>query len=121
MITKITDLPAHAIGFTASGHVTKSDYDNILLPAVKELAQRTGSIYYLFVIETNLGNFSAGAWWDDIKVGLQHLTQWKKIAVVSDNTAVERLTHTFGFVIPGEVKAYKLSELQQAKAWVSEK
>lgn len=121
MITKINDLPDHTVGFSASAKVTKHDYDTILLPAVKELAGRTGSIYYLFVIDTELGDFSPGAWWDDIKVGLQHFTQWKKIAIVTHNKNIEKVSDIFSFAIPGRIKGFDMAHLEEAKQWISEK
>lgn len=121
MILKISGLPDYVVGFEAMGDVTKADYDNIIIPAVNEVTKRTGELYYLFVIKTSLQHFTAGAWWDDVKIGLQHLTHWKKIAIVSDSKGIEKFTDLFSFVVPGEAKGFLLDELEEAKKWVSEK
>jgi hypothetical protein len=37
MITVMKDIPPHVAGFIASGEVTKSDYENVLIPRVEEV------------------------------------------------------------------------------------
>ena len=121
MITKITGLPNYVVGFEASGEVTKADYDNVIIPAVNEVTERTGELYYLFVIRTGLNHFTAGAFWDDLKVGVQHIKQWKKMAIVSESKGIEKFTDLVSYVVPGKAKGFHLDELEEAKRWVSEK
>jgi len=121
MITKITGLPDFAVGFEASGEVTKADYENIIIPAVNEVTDRTGELYYLFVIKTGLNHFTLGALWDDFKIGLQHIKQWKKMAIVSDSKGIEKFTDIVSYVVPGHAKGFLMNELEEAKRWVSEK
>lgn len=73
MIQQIENLAENVVGFWATSKVTKDEYDTILLPAVKKLADETGKIKYLFVLDTDVSNLSGGAWYDDIKMGFQHL------------------------------------------------
>lgn len=119
MIQQLTDLPINAVGFRASGTVTKEEFDNILIPAVDKLANNTGNINYLFILDTDISNMTAGAWYDDIKVGLKHLLQWRKMAIVSDQPSVNKFTTAVGPLMPGHVKAYTIAELEQAKKWVA--
>lgn len=93
----------------------------MLLPGLEQLTATTGEIYYLLVLETPVENFTAGAWWQDMVAGIKHFTQWKKMAIVTDQKAVEKFTDLFSYVSPGEAKGFKLSELQQAIDWVSRK
>ena len=53
-------------------------------------------------------------------MGLKHFRGWKKIAIVTDERAVETFTNKFSFAIPGEAKGFKLSEFETAKQWVAE-
>lgn len=119
MISLLNDLPDHVIGVEATDHVSKADYENVLLPAVDALAKRTGKIHFLYVVKTGLDHFSAGAMWDDLKVGLQHFSHWKRIAVVSDNKVIENMTNFFSFAMPAHVKGFSLDRLEEAKTWVS--
>jgi len=120
MIEQLTDLPINAVGFRATGTVTKEEFDTILLPAVDKLANNTGNINYVFVLDTDVSNMTAGAWYDDLKMGLQHLLQWRKIAIVSDQEKVNNATAMAGPLMPGEVRAFTIAQLEDAKKWVAE-
>ena len=74
----------------------------------------------LYVIGEAYDGFTAGAMWQDTKVGLSHWTSFEKIAVVSDQKWVRRSMKAFGWMMPGEVKLYDGDQLDEAKAWVSE-
>ena len=119
MLTKIDKLPDYVLGVRATGEVDKNDLDNVLLPGLKALADQYGEIYYLLVLETPVENFRAGAWLKDLVAGIKHLTHWKKMAIVTDQKAVEKFTDLFSYVSPGEAKGFELSELDEAISWVS--
>jgi Protein of unknown function (DUF3478). len=121
MLTVIPDLPDHIFGVRASGEVTKDDLQQVLLPGLEKLTDQYKEIYYLLVLETDVQNFTAGAWIQDLIAGVKHLTQWKKMAIVTDQKAVEKFTDIFSYVSPGEAKGYKLSELPIAIGWLSHK
>ena len=121
MLQFINDLPDHVVGIRATGEVNKDDYERVLIPHLEELAKRQGEINYLLVLETDVQNFSAAAWFEDFKLGLKNFTKWKKIAVVTDQASVEWFSDAFRHFIPGESRGYKLVELPDAIAWVSEK
>lgn len=120
MLQFINDLPANVVGIHAIGEVTDDDYDEILIPRLDELAKRQGKINYLLVLETDVSNFTMAAWWDDLKLGLKHFTQWNKIAVVSDQKGVQWFTDTFTHFIPGKSKGFALDELDAAVKWITE-
>ncbi len=42
------------------------------------MAKRFDKIRFLLVLETDVANYSFGAWMDDALVGLKHFTQWRK-------------------------------------------
>ncbi len=121
MLRFINDLPDHVVGILATGEVNKDDYDRILIPHMKELVKRQGEINYLLVLETDVQNFSAAAWWEDFKLGLKNFTKWRKVAVVTDQKEVEWFSDVLTNFIPGKSRGYKLAELSEAIAWVSEK
>ena len=118
MLTVIDQLPDHVFGVRANGEVTKDDLKNVLLPGLESLTERYDEIYYLLVLETKVQNFTAGAWIQDLIAGIKHLSKWKKIAIVTDQEAVEKFTDLFSYISPGEARGYELSELQMAKDWL---
>ena len=119
MLTVIQNLPEHVFGIRASGEVNKDDLKDVLLPGLESLSDRYNEIYYLLVLETDVQNFTAGAWLQDLIAGIKHFTDWKKMAIVTDQKAVEKFTDIFSYVSPGEAKGFGLHDLQAAIDWLS--
>jgi len=119
MLTIIDNLPDYVFGVRAQGEVNEVDLKTILLPGLSAVAEKYGEIYYLLVLDTKVENFTAGAWIQDVIAGVKHITQWKKMAIVTDQKAVETFTDLFAYVTPGDAKGFKLAEIDQAIAWVS--
>ncbi len=119
MLTEITGLPDHIFGVRATGEVTSDDVKSVLLTGLKRTAERFNEIRYLLVLETDVKNFTAGAWVEDVKAGLQNFVKWKKIAVVSAEKGVEWFTDIFTVVTPGKSKGFKPEEIEEAKAWLN--
>src|SRR5215469_939550 len=120
MLTRIEDVPGYVVAYRATGEVNKDDYDKILMPAIDAADKTHGHIHFLFQLETPVKNFSAGAWLEDAWSGLKHYRGWKKVAIVSDEQAVETFTNKFSAFIPGQTKGFRLSEIELAKKWVAE-
>ncbi len=93
MLQLINDLPENVLGIKATGEVTAHDLSTVLLPALEKQVELFDEINYLLVLETSVKNFSSGAWLQDMKAGITHFTKWNKIAVVTDETAVEKFTN----------------------------
>ena len=120
MISIIKDLPNHVIGVKATNEVDADDLKNVLLPALQQKIDEVGEINYLLVLDTDVANWTAGAWLQDMKAGFLHFTKWNRIAVVSDQKAVETFTDLFTVAVPGKSKGFTHAELEEAKAWVAE-
>jgi len=113
-------LPPHVVGIHAIGEVTDDDYEQVLMPLLDEMVRRQGEINYILILETNVSNFTMAAWWRDLNLMLKHFTQWKKIAVVTDQKGVEWFSDVFRFFIPGKSRGFSLDKLDEAVQWVSE-
>jgi hypothetical protein len=119
MIEIINDLPENVIGFRAIGKVTKEDYEKILVPAVNAHSKKFDKINFLLVLDTNVSNYTFGAWVNDALVGLKHLTHWHKVAIVSHSDFIKKFTNIFGQLIPGIYKGFLENEIEIAKNWVA--
>ncbi|MEO5648096.1 MAG: STAS/SEC14 domain-containing protein [Chitinophagaceae bacterium] len=119
MLTLINDLPSHVVGLKATGDIGKEDLENVLIPALEELLKRTGKINYLLLLETGLSNFTLAAWFKDVQLGLKNFKKWNRIAIVSDQNGVNTFSDVFGYIIPGDSKGFRISELEEAKLWVA--
>lgn len=119
MIVKIENTPDNMVGFQALGEVTKEDFENKVLPEVKELVERTGELNYLMVIDTELKSFTVGAWLQDVLLGIKNITKWNRAAILSDVEGIKIFTDIFSKIMPGEFKAFGKDQLEAATVWVS--
>lgn len=118
MIAFLHDLPAGVVGIDLKGEVTKEEYDRVY-PEVEKMAETKDEINYLIKVETPLKNITAGVWWDDFKLALKHFRKWRKIAIVTDEKAIDTLADTFGFAYPGESRTFTLAQYQDAVNWIA--
>jgi hypothetical protein len=64
-------------------------------------------------------DYTAGAAWEDTKLGLGHLRSWERIAVVGDADWLRHAIHGLGWIVPGEVRVFGTDELDSAREWVT--
>ena len=117
MIRELQDLPVGVIGFEATGKLQAEDYTDVLLPAI-ERAASAGDVRVLIEIR-DFDGLSAGALWEDLKMGIEHLRAWKRIALVTDVEWMSHMASMFGWMTPGEMKHFPLAERPAALAWVA--
>ncbi|GJM14971.1 MAG: STAS/SEC14 domain-containing protein [Thermodesulfobacteriota bacterium] len=125
MLEPIEGLPDNAVGFTAKGNVTAEDYETVLIPTVEDKLKLHEKVRLLYHLGEEFERFEAGAMWDDAKVGLAHITDWEKIAIVTDVNWIQQAGKIFGFAIetmsvPGDVKVFHNDELEEAIKWIGE-
>lgn len=119
MITVIENLPSNMVGFKASGEINQDDFTNTVMPRVKESIERNGTLNYMLVLNTDLKNFSAGAWLKDALMGIRHLFKWNRAAIVTDTGSVINFTKVFSAFMPGEFRGFRHNDLQKAISWAS--
>lgn len=117
MITIIPEAPENVAAFNATGEVTKEDFDNLVLPRVKAKIEQFGELNYLMYLDTDLDNFTAGAWLEDALLGLKNLTKWNRAAILTDNQNVQNFTEIFSVLMPGEFKSFPKGNLYNAMYW----
>ena len=117
MIRILEGMPANVVGVEASGQVTDDDYENVLIPAVREKLSEVGKIRFIYVLGEEFEGLTMGALWDDAKVGFGDLKAWEKVAVVSDKEWLGHMVKAFSWMMPGEVRVFRLSEFDAARDW----
>lgn len=117
MMKELSDLPTGVIGFEVAGELKAEDYRDVVLPAL-ERAAAGGEVRFVVVIPEFHG-MSGGALWQDLKVGIEHLRAWKRIALVTDIGWMERMTSLFGWMTPGEIRHFPLAQRDEAIAWAA--
>jgi hypothetical protein len=118
MLIPITGLPPNVIGFEARGEIHADDYKTVLVPAIDGLLAKGDDIRVVLVFEEWDG-LSGGAAWQDMRMGVEHLTHWKKLALVTDLEWMRHLAQLFGWMTPGELEHFTLAERDAAVAWAA--
>ena len=115
MITELSGLPDGVIGFEATGKLAAEDYRDVLLPALERAA--AGGDERFVIVMRDFDGLTGGALWQDLKLGVEHMRAWKKIALVTDIAWMTNLTDLFGWMTPGETKTFPLDRRDEAIAW----
>lgn len=119
MINIVKDAPQNVAAFVAEGEVTQEDFDNVVLPHVKEITEKTGELNYLLKLDTSIANFTAGAWLKDALLGLKNLSKWNRVAIVTDKSSIQTFTDIFSVVMPGKFIGFDKIDYQTALHWVA--
>ena len=118
MIQQLTDLPDNVLGFVCKGRVTKADYDAVLVPAVIDALKSHDKVRLYYETAADFAGIDPGAMWEDFKVGMEHLTRWERVAVVTDVEWIKQTMRFFSFLMPGAMKSFPTSEAAEARAWI---
>lgn len=121
VLTLMADLPAGVVGVEAHGEVTSDDYERVLVPAVEaaRATSRDGKVRLMYVLGPEFPDYTAGAAWEDTKLGLGHLRSWERIAIVGDADWLRRAVRGLGWLMPGEIKVFAMEQLDGAREWVT--
>lgn len=121
MVKVINDFPDDVLGVSVSGKITGADYETILIPAIEEKLKTNSKISMLYQLGDDLTGFDLGSLLGDAKMGMNHLSAWDRIALVSNHEMINSFAKFFGYLVPCEIGIYKDDEFDQAKKWISEK
>jgi hypothetical protein len=116
MLEPIDGLPADTLGFRAHGELTRTDYHETLIPALRG-AGEDGPARLLFVVDRvkrlDLGHVIGEAR-SDLPLG----RALERTALVTDVGWIRAASHLLGRLLPGEVRLFHLAAEDEARAWV---
>jgi hypothetical protein len=103
--------------------VTREDYVDVLMPAMRKAAEDHGEIRLVFQVGPDFQHFTPGVIGTDVTEGLsfgvKHWSAWKRMAVVTDLDWLRNSMQFFGWMTPGEARVFGLDDLAGAKEWVA--
>ena len=120
MLEIIQRMPDNVVAVSARGNITGDDYDTLLIPVIEEKLKTHEKIRLLSVLGPEYTGFTAGAMWDDAKIGLRHLRAYEKVAVVTDVHWISGAVKFFAFMCPCQVRIFGNNRLSEAQVWISE-
>lgn len=118
MIEVLKGFPTQVLALACKEHVTKRDYESVLIPAVNEALKQRGKLRLYYQIDPDFSGIDPGAVWDDFKVGMEHVLRWERIAVVTNVDWIRHTIRAFSFVIPGVVRIFRVDEQAKAREWI---
>jgi hypothetical protein len=118
MIELLKDFPSNVVALSASGQVTKQDYEKVVIPAVERALAQNDKIRLYYRIGSDFTGIDPSAMWADTKVGIGHLFKWERIALVTDVEWIKVSVMAFGFLMPAQVNVYSNAQAETAREWI---
>lgn len=118
-VTVMEGLPPKVLGLSVRGVIGARDYAERIVPLIEEKLAAHGEISLIYRVGPEFEAMTPGAVWSDTRVGVMHLSQFAKIAVVSDLDWIRHATRIFAPLVSGQVHVFADRELQAAKAWIA--
>jgi stage II sporulation SpoAA-like protein len=103
--------------------LTREDYVKVLVPPLRSAVESRRTAPRLYAIGPELHIEPAAVWEDlkvDVELGIKHRGAWERVAVVTDLNWLWRTCELFSWMVPGEMRLFHESELEQAKTWLTQ-
>jgi hypothetical protein len=118
MIEVLTGFPSNVLAFVCHGQVTKQDYESVLTPTVGKVLEHHEKVRLYYETAPDFAGIDPSAVWEDVKVGVGHLSHWERFAVVTDVDWIQHTMKLFSFMMPGEMQVFSSDEVAQARQWI---
>lgn len=119
MIEQLPSLPAGVLGFRMRGLVTAQDYESVMVPDIEAAFALNNKLRLVVHLGDDFSGFAAGAMWDDVKLGIRHISGWERTALVTDVGWVRAMSSVFGFAMPSHFRLFADGELDEAVRWAA--
>ncbi len=120
MIELLRGFPDNVVAIKCHGEVTRNDYDTVLVPAAEKALKSHDKIRLLYEAGPEFEGVDAGAVWEDFKLGMEHLTRWERVAVITDVDWIRLATRLFSFALPGAIRVYPTADAAKARLWITQ-
>ncbi|WP_102225569.1 SpoIIAA family protein [Acidimangrovimonas sediminis] len=114
----LAGFPADVVAIEARGKITRADYEEVLIPAIARVVAAEGRAKLLYVLGEGFEGLTAGAAWDDAKLGILHMGEFAKVAVVTDVEWIRLGVKMFAPMLRPPVHLFHLSEMEAARSWI---
>jgi SpoIIAA-like len=118
VIELLKGFPDNVAALACHGHVTKADYETVLIPDINERLTRHKKLRVYYEIAPDFVGVDPGAVWDDTKLGLSHFLSGERLAVVTDVDWIKHSVKFFGFLMPAQLRTFPTTEADTARKWI---
>ena len=115
MIELIEGLPDNVVGIVAKGRVTRTDFADVLIPAIERALEwhRRLRLYY------EIRSRYPGAAWEEISLGSEHAGLWERVAIVTDVAWIRHTVQAVRLLIPSEVRVFATTQIPDGLGWIT--
>jgi SpoIIAA-like len=118
MIELIEEFPQTIVGAIAKGDVTATDYEDVLMPAVRAAFKNHPKVRFYYELGPGFTGMERSAMWDDFKIGMEHWSGWERIAVVTDVPWLAHAVNAFRVLMPCPVRVFPMNARSEGRAWI---
>jgi stage II sporulation SpoAA-like protein len=118
MLRQMFDMPTGTIGFEASGEVDDDDFEDIVAPVLRRQIATGAKVRLLYLLGPEMREYDGDALSEEMKFAARHPTAYERVAVVSDESWLRPGLRVLSVLVPGQLRAFPVAELQAAKRWV---
>ncbi|HLI81343.1 MAG TPA: STAS/SEC14 domain-containing protein [Candidatus Binataceae bacterium] len=118
MVEILKGLPDYVVGFIGKGRVTRTDYLDTVIPAVEAARKDHAKLRLYYELGAQFSEIDFGAEWEDLKLGVEHLLVWERIAIVTDVPWIRHLVGALRFLMPAQVRVFTAAQSSEARAWI---
>jgi hypothetical protein len=116
MYRVLDESTGNTVGIHVDGKLTKDDY-GVLIPYFENLISECGPLNLLCDM-TRFDGMEIEAFWEDFRFGIRHLGDFKRMAIVGDQSWLEWVTKVFNPLVKTDVKYFPTNEIKDAWTWV---
>lgn len=119
MLKEIDTKRIGILAFDAIGKITDDDYKSKLVPAIESYLKTSEQAHLLLRFGPDFDGYSVHAATDDALLGLRHLHDFERIAIVTDHHWIAQGMRMFGPLMSAKIKVFPLEETDEALTWVA--
>lgn len=108
-----------ALAVEARGKLTDTDYQQVLIPRLREMIAKQGKARVMMVMSPEFRGWEPRGAWDDATFGLKHRKDFAKMALVGAPKWVRWSLDVGKHFMSGEVRSFPPEQAQQAWDWVN--
>ena len=99
--------------------LTLMDWEKAVEPVLRREIAEGRDLRLLYLLGPEARKIEGDAMTADTGFRARHATSFERVAVVTDEDWVRPALRALSFLLPGKAKAFRVRDLESAKAWVA--
>ena len=114
MITILNDAPDNVAAFNAKGEMKREDFDNLVIPHVKNKVAKFDELNYLLYLDADFSDPEVKSWLSNSFSDLNNISQYNRAAIVCDEEGKKLFADAVG---NGNCKFFAKDNVYHALYW----